>query len=212
MRIIAGTLRGRRLSCPAGLALRPTSDRLKETLFNILAPRMAGCAFLDLFAGSGAIGLEAHSRGASPVVLAEMEARSLQCLHDNLTRCGVREALRVLPMSSDKALARLSGEGIRFDLIFLDPPYGQTALYQQTLEAIDEKGLLAPDGLVIAEHPARCPLEELYGGLQQTRRHRVGDSGLSFYSRSVPPMTAEKEEEMEKRNELSDRLLPSESE
>jgi 16S rRNA (guanine966-N2)-methyltransferase len=184
MRIIAGTLRGRRISCPAGFSLRPTSDRLKESLFNILAPRLPGSLFLDLFAGIGAIGLEAYSRGAAKVILVEKEKRSLQCIRANMAQCGLTNELRILPLPVVHALAQLSSEAICFDLIFLDPPYQQTELYRETLEGIGEQRLLKEEGLVIAEHPSRYALGEGFSRLSRIRQHRVGDTCLSFFQRN----------------------------
>jgi len=181
MRIIAGTLRGRRLTCPSGSAVRPTSDRLKESLFNILLPHFPGCRFLDLFAGVGSIGLEAYSRGASKVILVEKERLSLHCIRLNMKKCGLEKEIRVVPLSAQEAIAQFYSEGILFDLVFLDPPYQKTELYRETLELLGGATMLSEGGLVIAEHLIRHPLQEQYGHLLRIREHRVGDGSLSFY-------------------------------
>ena len=192
MRVIAGSLRGHRLECPSGLALRPTSDRLKESLFNILAPCVEGSRFLDLFSGSGSIGLEAYSRGAGRVVVVEKEASALRCLQGNLKRCRAEEEIFVLAFSVPLALKKLSGQGDRFDIIFLDPPYQEDKLYKETLTGIDCGLLVSPDGMVIAEHPAKKALPDVCGSLHCYRRHRVGDSCLSFYRLGLdPPSTSQ---------------------
>src|SRR3974390_1926747 len=124
MRVIAGTLRRRTLEAPAGLEARPTSDRLRETLFNVLAPRMEGVRFLDLYAGSGAVGIEAASRGAASVVLVERAAPALKVLRANLEKLGLRGGVRVEALSVGAYLRRgRPAAATGFDLVFLDPPY-----------------------------------------------------------------------------------------
>ncbi len=187
MRIIAGSLRSRALEAPAGLATRPTSDRLRETLFNVLAPRMEGAVFLDLYAGSGAVGIEALSRGAAQVAFVERAPAALKVLRGNLDRLGLRAGFRIHPGSVGAWLRRLvsdSGQGASFDLVFLDPPYDAALEYAATLGLLGgaATGLLAAGALVIAEHRRKERLEDRYGSLERTRLLEQGDAALSFYA------------------------------
>jgi 16S rRNA (guanine966-N2)-methyltransferase len=185
MRIIAGSLRSRRLIAPPGLATRPTSDRLRETLFNVLAPRIEGASFLDLYAGSGAVGIEALSRGASRVAFVERDAAALESLRANLGRLGIREAIRIHAGSVSAFLRRGRPSGsLKFDLVFLDPPYDADQEYAATLGLLGggSSSLLAPGALVIAEHRRKQPLEDRYGHLKRTRLLEQGDAALSFYA------------------------------
>jgi 16S rRNA (guanine966-N2)-methyltransferase len=198
MRVIAGTLRRRTLEAPAGLATRPTSDRLRETLFNVLASRMEGARFLDLYAGSGAVGIEAASRGAATVVMVERAEPALKVLRLNLEKLGLRSSVRVQAIGVEGFLRRIRPEKspMRFDVVFLDPPYEAAEEYALTLGSLGatETGLLAPGAVVIAEHRRKDKLEERYGMLNRTRVLEQGDAALSFFvgaasHMSVPPDT-----------------------
>jgi 16S rRNA (guanine(966)-N(2))-methyltransferase RsmD len=186
MRIIAGEFRSRKLEAPAGMATRPTSDRLRETLFNVLAPRIEGAAFLDLYAGSGAVGIEALSRGAASVVFVERAPAALAALRGNLDRLGVTTGFRIQSGSVGGWLRRAGTAA--FDLVFLDPPYEAGEEYQSTLGLLggSSAGLLAEGALVIAEHRSRAGreerLEDAYGGLRRARVLEQGDAALSFFS------------------------------
>jgi 16S rRNA (guanine(966)-N(2))-methyltransferase RsmD len=185
MRVIAGTLRRRTLEAPAGLATRPTSDRLRETLFNVLAPRIEAARFLDLFAGSGAVGIEAASRGAGSVVLVERAAPALKVLRGNLDKLGLRDGVRVEAMSVEAFLRRVPAENstMCFDVVFLDPPYDAADVYAAVLGMLgrDASGLLAESAVVIAEHRRKQKLEDAYGALRRVRVLEQGDASLSFY-------------------------------
>lgn len=185
MRIIAGTLRSRPLQAPHGLATRPTSDRLRETLFNVLAPRIDGAAFLDLYAGSGAVGIEALSRGAANVVFVDRAPAAVAALRGNLAKLGLTTGFRIDSGSVGMALRRMkSGAGSIFDLVFLDPPYDAAKEYAATLGSLGEElaVLLTPGALVIAEHRRKERLEDRYGALERTRLLEQGDAALSFYA------------------------------
>ncbi len=186
MRVIAGTLRRRTLEAPAGLLTRPTSDRLRETLFNVLAPRIEGARFLDLYAGSGAVGIEAASRGAASVVLVERAAPALKILHGNLQNLGLQNGIRVDALSVAAFLrqGRSRGAFVPFDIVFLDPPYEDSAEYALALRLLGGEAsvMLAADAHIIAEHRRKEPLEERYGGLARTRLLEQGDAALSFYA------------------------------
>lgn len=180
-RIIGGQGKGRRLHTPAGDATRPTAARVRQTLFDILAPELPGSRFLDAFAGSGAVGLEALSRGAARAVLVDSDAAAVAALRANAQ--ALRAAggeVQVLRQDARLALAALADEGVRFDLVYLDPPYG-SALYEQVIEQVDALRLLEPDGLLVAEHFHKRVLPETIGRLSRTRQVRVGDHRLSFY-------------------------------
>ncbi|MGA8742383.1 MAG: 16S rRNA (guanine(966)-N(2))-methyltransferase RsmD [Terracidiphilus sp.] len=185
MRVIAGTLRRRILEAPAGLKTRPTSDRLRETLFNVLAPRMEGARFLDLYAGSGAVGIEAASRGAASVVLVERAVPALKVLRGNLETLGLRSGARVEAVSVGAFLRRVRPKSaeMQFDVVFLDPPYEAAEEYATTLGLLggDARELLAEGAVVIAEHRRKDKLADEYGVLRRTRVLEQGDAGLSFY-------------------------------
>jgi 16S rRNA (guanine966-N2)-methyltransferase len=186
MRVIAGSFRSRTLLAPAGLATRPTSDRLRETLFNVLAPRIAGARFLDLFAGSGAVGIEALSRGAAEVVFVERAAAALKVLRGNLDRLGLRSGIRIVAGSAGGFL-RKPDAAAGFDLVFLDPPYDAAGEYGRVLGALGGMagGVLADGAMVIAEHRRKDKLEDHYGALRRTRLLEQGDAALSFYATNI---------------------------
>jgi 16S rRNA (guanine(966)-N(2))-methyltransferase RsmD len=186
MRIIAGLFRSRSLEAPPGLATRPSSDRLRETLFNVLAPRMEGAAFLDLYAGSGAVGIEALSRGAARVAFVERAPAALKALRGNLAKLGISGGFRIDSSSVAAAFKHLGKDNQRFDLVFLDPPWDAAVEYAATLGSLggSASGLLANGALVIAEHRRKERLEERYGALERTRLLEQGDAALSFYGKS----------------------------
>lgn len=182
MRVIAGSLRSRSLQAPPGLDTRPTSDRLRETLFNVLAPRIEGAAFLDLYAGSGAVGIEALSRGAARVVLVERAQPALKVLRANLERLGLKQTCEIHAGTVAAFLRRPSSGP--FDIVFLDPPYDAENEYASTLERIGDEvvNMLAADAVVIAEHRRNVKLADAYGALTRKRLLRQGDAALSFYT------------------------------
>ncbi len=184
MRIIAGTFRSRPLQAPAGWSTRPTSDRLRETLFNVLAPRTEGARFLDLYAGSGAVGLEALSRGAEYAVFVERAPAALKVLRANLDKLGVKESFGIQASAVREYLRRAATGTRGFDLVFLDPPYDAEAEYAATLGALGGAALemLADGAVVIAEHRRKQKLEHAYGKLRRTRLLEQGDAALSFYA------------------------------
>lgn len=179
MRVIAGVYKGRTLKSPTWEGLRPTADRLRETLFNILAPRIAGARFLDGFAGTGAIGIEALSRGASQVTFVDEDRRAQALVAENLARCGICKGYAIIRAGVIRALARLETAPDRFDIVVFDPPY--EAAIDEVLPAAG--GILAEGGVVILEHARRRPAPDTAGALRRTREVRSGDSGLAFYER-----------------------------
>ncbi len=185
MRIIAGTYRSRILKSLKGLALRPTSDRLRETLFNVLAPSISGARFADLFAGTGAIGIEALSRGAAEVVFIEDHAPAAALIRKNLDSLGILAGFTVLPVDVLRGLemlaSRTKGTESKFDFIFLDPPYTAAADYERVLKFLGSSDLLAPGGMVIAEHRHKFDLPKRAEALLRFRILMQGDAALSFY-------------------------------
>jgi 16S rRNA (guanine(966)-N(2))-methyltransferase RsmD len=170
------------------LATRPTSDRLRETLFNVLTPRMEGARFLDLYAGSGAVGIEAASRGAANVVLVERAAPALKVLRANLEKLSLRGEVRVEAVSVGAYLRRgRPAAALGFDLVFLDPPYDAAEDYAMVLGLLGgvAKELLAEGAMVIAEHRRKEKLEDRYGKLARMRLLEQGDAGLSFYETAI---------------------------
>jgi 16S rRNA (guanine966-N2)-methyltransferase len=183
MRIIAGLYRSRTLAAPPGLETRPTSDRLRETLFNVLAPRIEGASFLDLYAGSGAVGIEALSRGAARVEFVERKPAALSALRANLARLGVTAGFRIHNRGVGGFIRALDADEA-FDLVFLDPPYDADREYAATLTQLgrDSSASLAVGAIVIAEHRRKERLEDRYGSLGRTRLLEQGDAALSFYA------------------------------
>lgn len=190
MRIIAGTYRSRILKSLKGLALRPTSDRLRETLFNVLGPAVSGARFLDLYAGTGAVGIEALSRGATHVVFIENHAPAAALIRRNLESLGVRSGALVLPVDALRGLEKLEAGHKRgepgFDFVFVDPPYAEAEEYDRVLKFLGSASLLAAGALAIAEHRRAASLPVEAGALRRFRILRQGDAALSFYLADPP--------------------------
>jgi 16S rRNA (guanine966-N2)-methyltransferase len=178
MRIIAGTLKGRRLDAPSWPGLRPTSDKLRETLFNILGSRVSGARVLDACAGTGAVGIEAISRGAAHVTFIDRDHRAVELVRQNLARCALTDGYAIIR-------ADLGGEAAPilptvFDFIFLDPPYDtDTAV---AARAVGE--WLSPGGLLVVEYARRAGAPETVDSLRRVREVTSGDSALGFYQRT----------------------------
>lgn len=181
MRVIAGTYRGRRLRNVEGAAVRPTSDRLRETLFNILAPRIGGSRFLDICAGSGAVGIEAISRGASEVTFIEKSRRALSAVKVNLHTLGIDDGVRRIERDAIAGLQALSEASAVFDIVFFDPPYA-SQLYDSVMRRLAPSTLITLESIVIVEHRAKHRLESVYSNLRMCRQVKQGESALSFYA------------------------------
>ena len=183
-RIIAGTGKGRRLKTAAGDATRPTGARVRQSLFDILAPLIPGCRFLDAFAGSGGVGLEALSRGAAKVVLVDKAASAVEAAKENARMlASAGGEVQVFRQDARTAIAALGDQGLQFDVVYLDPPY-DSDLYEPLLAVLGDGPLLAEGGVVVAEHFHKRVLPETIGALTRTREKRVGDHVLSFYRRA----------------------------
>jgi 16S rRNA (guanine(966)-N(2))-methyltransferase RsmD len=172
MRIIAGEFRSRRLKTLPGLDTRPTPDRLREALFNVLAPNIAGMVFLDLYAGSGSVGIEALSRGARRAVFVEKSRAAAQVIRDNLQALGLESRAEVFTSKPAPVLERLAA-----DIVFLDPPYEIQREYETAMNTLAGGN----SKLVIVQHASRAPLHPAYGRLRRFRILKQGDNSLSFY-------------------------------
>lgn len=190
MRVIGGNARGRRLKVPKGQAVRPTSDRVKEALFNILPHDLSGIKLLDLFAGTGNVSIEAISRGAAKAILIDSSDKSGKVIRENLRRLGFtdRATVRVAPVF--QALRSLARQGESFDVIFLDPPY-QRNWVKACLEAIERGNLLRASGTLVVEHSAREDSGAEYGSLILKDQRKYGDTWLSFFEHKAVTISAE---------------------
>ena len=184
MRITGGKLRSRRLVAPKGDATRPSSDRVRESLFSILGSRCVDAHVLDLFAGTGALAFEALSRGARGAVLVDRSREALTAIRANAATLGLANVSRIVSDSVERALATLDAAD-PFDLVFVDPPYKDTSdgSVARILEALTRRSLLAPDGLLVLEHAERDASPDL-PGLARVDVRRYGDTALAFYAES----------------------------
>lgn len=185
MRVIAGKFRSRPLRSLRGMDLRPTADRLRETLFNVLGAGnpavFEGKVWLDLCAGTGAVGIEALSRGAGKVYFVEFSAAAAALIRRNLDSLGVETGFEVVKEDVSRALPNLEAKKVIAHFIFLDPPYRMEKVYQQVLHLLSQSRLLAPDAVVVAEHDKRFDPGDGFSPLQRFRKLEQGDAVLSFY-------------------------------
>ena len=181
MRIIAGTFRSRQLKGKPPAGIRPTSDKLRETLFNVLGPRAQGATFLDGFAGMGGVGIEAISRGARSVYFVDQSRKACAIIREHLASLEVTSGFRILEADLGRALDLLEREGTTFDIVFLDPPYERDELYADSLSAFGGRPLLNEGAVLVMEHSKRIELPETEGVLMRYRVLTQGDSTLSFY-------------------------------
>jgi 16S rRNA (guanine966-N2)-methyltransferase len=164
-----------------GMEIRPTSDRLRETLFNVLAPGIEDSVWLDVFAGTGAVGIEALSRGARAVYFIESSSKAAELIRRNLQSLGVSEGFEVQERDAVQALRLLDSQAIEADFCFLDPPYRMQDAYEQTLGFLSQSRLLKPESIVVAEHDKHFDPGGKFGALERYRELRQGDAVLSFY-------------------------------
>ncbi len=185
MRVIAGQYRSRPLRSLRGRDIRPTSDRLRETLFDVLTAGrpdvLADTVWLDLYAGTGAVGIEALSRGARTVYFVESSPRAAEVIQENLNSLGIREGFELQEREVVRALRLLDSEAVVCDFCFLDPPYRMQDAYGETLGFLSTSRLLRPSSAVVAEHDKRFDPGERFGALQRFRLLKQGDAALSFY-------------------------------
>lgn len=180
MRVIAGTLKGRRLVAPRGTTTRPTADQVRIALMDILGPWLAGARLLDLFAGAGSVGLEALSRGAVHATFVERDPRALAALSANVRALAVESHVRLLKASVRQALTRLAQAGANYDIVFLDPPY-EVDVVPDTLAQIHAARIVRPEGLVVVQHLTKRPPPAEVPGLTRFRARRFGETTLTFF-------------------------------
>jgi len=181
MRVIAGKFRSRLLKGPGKLRLRPTSDRLRETLFNILGRAVEDSWFLDLYAGTGAIGIEAVSRGAREVIFVESHPATAKLIRANLASLKINAGVDVIEAPALRGLERIAERRLIADFVFLDPPYERESELREVLDYLDVSHIVAPRGLVVVEHRKSTDLPERLERLERTRLLEQGDAALSFY-------------------------------
>ena len=179
MRIISGSLKGRKLATPKGLTLRPTSDRVKESMFNILGKEVEGKIVLDLFAGTGNLGIEALSRGARRIIFIENSREAFKLIEKNLLSCGMKDRSEILLKDVDGAIDMLKRKGETFDLIFMDPPYGK-GLIQRTLKKLNIEKIYHDDSILVIEHNRREPLPDISEEWNLIAQRRMGDTVISL--------------------------------
>jgi 16S rRNA (guanine966-N2)-methyltransferase len=180
MRVIGGEFRSRVLKTLPGTDVRPTPDRLRETLFNILAPTIDGSVFADIYAGTGSVGIEALSRGAARAIFVESNRAAVSVIRENLRSLGIELGLEGRAQVRQARAAAVIGD-IDAEIVFLDPPYRLEQEYERSLTILAER----PPRLVIAQHPSRLQLKENYGALRRGRVLKQGDNSLSFYAVAI---------------------------
>ncbi len=186
MRVIAGKFRSRILRSPKGGVFRPTSDRLRETLFNVLGSRVEGSRFVDLYSGTGAVGIEALSRGAAEVVFVESQISAATLIRKNLDSLGIISGATILQMDALRGLEKIavgckSGRDVAVDFVYLDPPWARIEEYERALRFLGTADFLSADACVAVEHRGKIVLAERYGQLHRRRLLQQGDAALSFY-------------------------------
>jgi 16S rRNA (guanine966-N2)-methyltransferase len=185
MRVIAGLFRSRQLKGTPPKGTRPTSDKLRETVFNVLGPIVNGATFLDAYAGMGGIGIEAISRGAQLVCFVDQSRKAAAIIRENLKILDVMDGARVMEMDIVRSLDAFERESLQFDIAFLDPPYDREDLYRSSLQQFSTRPLLKSDGILIIEHSKRFEMPEAAGSLLRYRTLVQGDSALAFYRKTA---------------------------
>ncbi|WP_018132900.1 16S rRNA (guanine(966)-N(2))-methyltransferase RsmD [Effusibacillus pohliae] len=184
MRVIAGELKGKRLAAVPGQTTRPTTDKVKESMFNIIGPYFAGGAVLDLFAGTGALGIEALSRGMDRAVFVDHDAKAIQVVRKNVELCGVTDRAQIYRNDARRAIAALAKRGQRFDLVFMDPPY-QMDVIPQLARSLLEQHLLQDSAVIVAEHGKDRQLPDRIESLGRWKFVTYGDIAVSFYKKGT---------------------------
>jgi len=179
MRIISGISKGRKLVTPRDHSLRPTSDRVKESIFNALQGKLEGKVVLDLFAGTGNLGIEALSRGAKKTIFVEKGRLALRLIQRNLNLFGLKDRSEIFPKDANRAIGILKQKGESFDLILMDPPY-EKGLIHKTLKTLNSHQIFHKDSILVVEHNRREPLPRTLGGWNLIRQRRIGETVISF--------------------------------
>lgn len=180
MRIIAGKAKGKKLKAPPGLNTRPITDMIKEALFNIWGPKITGARFLDLFAGSGSVGIEALSRGAAEVLFVDKAAPAVRVIRENLSHCGFMEHYQVYQADVFRVLTSLGKQGEKFDLIYIDPPFDQIELFNQVMAVINDIDIMAPNAELVLRTPRKMDMIS-WPNLIKFQLRSYGESSLHYY-------------------------------
>jgi 16S rRNA (guanine(966)-N(2))-methyltransferase RsmD len=183
VRVVSGVCKGRPLKAVPGNSTRPTTDKVKEALFNMIGPYFDGGIGLDLFAGSGGLGLEALSRGLDKVIFVDRDAKAIQVIHENIQACRFEEQTEVYRNDADRALKALIKREMSFDYIFLDPPYKLQQLVS-LMEKIDNHDLVKPNGIIVCEHSFDVELPQMAGQFKQMKHERYGVIAVTIYMRN----------------------------
>jgi len=183
MRVVSGVCKGRPLKAVPGNSTRPTTDKVKEALFNMIGPYFEGGIGLDLFAGSGGLGLEALSRGLEKVIFIDRDSKAIQTIHENIKSCKMEDRSEVYRNDADRALKALFKRSLRFDYIFLDPPYKKQQLVS-LMEKINEQQLLNSGGTIVCEHSFDVELPPVVGGFTQVKHELYGIIAITIYHES----------------------------
>ena len=182
LRIISGIYRGRKLEKIEAPGIRPTSDRVREALFSIIHDSICGSSFLDLFAGSGGVGIEAYSRGASEVIFVDLNKESIKVLKNNIKSLGLLENVEVYNTDCLNAISKLSDRGKRFNFIFMDPPY-KSGFYIEAIKKIYEKNILSDAGVIIIEQDSKGEIEDYIDYYKLIKKKIYGNTTLLFYAK-----------------------------
>ena len=186
MRIISGASRGRKLATPKSQSIRPTSDRVKESIFNILGEEVEGKLVLDLFAGTGNLGIEALSRGAKKAIFVERGRQALRLIQRNIAQIGLEGRVEIIPRDANRAIGVLKGKGEVFDLILMDPPY-EKGLIKRTLTKLNSHPIYHTNSILVIEHDRREPILDILDGWNLVRERRLGDTVISFLTPAMEP-------------------------
>lgn len=181
MRVIAGTAKNRRLRAPAGLHTRPITDMIKGALFNVVGSDIKGSSLLDLFAGSGSVGIEALSRGADKVIFVDNSSEAIKMIYANLTHCGFTDKFQVYKNDVFKAIQILRKKKIKFNFIYVDPPFTNEAIFIPVLTALDQANILEVQGLIIIRTQRKKSLPGRLENLEEFRINNYGESTLHYY-------------------------------
>lgn len=181
MRVIAGLAKGKKLKAPGGKNTRPITDMIKEALFNVLGTGLTGAVFLDLFAGSGSVGIEAISRGASQVIFIDNSPQAVAVIDENLTNCGFHDKTQVFRQDVFRAVAMLEKRSLTFDFIYIDPPFDRDIFFNEIMSLLGAGTLLAEDGLLILRSRRKKLMADRYDRLSRWRMSAYGESVLHYY-------------------------------
>ncbi|OPH61667.1 16S rRNA (guanine(966)-N(2))-methyltransferase RsmD [Paenibacillus ferrarius] len=184
MRVISGTAKGRSLKAVPGTSTRPTTDKVKEAIFSMIGPYFEGGQVLDLFAGTGGLGIEALSRGMDKAVFIDIEKKSIDTIQHNLQTAGLKDQAEIYRTDATRALKALAKREQQFELVFLDPPY-KMKLIAELISAMEEQAIVVPNATIVVEHDAKDILPEVIGNFNQQRRADYGDTAVTIYLRSV---------------------------